>query len=83
MNNTIKQIKSELALVYLHFSLLTPSFAQVIRNIYGNLLSEYDITGIKRKSAVTSFILQRGLSPDFRSQVTVKISTKTQGFAVI
>ena len=60
MNNTIKQIKSELALVYLHFSLLTPSFAQVIRNIYANLPSEYDIARTKRKSAATSFILQRG-----------------------
>ena len=35
-----KHIESELALVYLNFSLLTPSFAQVIRNIYANLPSE-------------------------------------------
>ena len=60
MNNTIKHIKSEFALVYLHFSLLLASFAQVIRNVYANLPSEYDIAWTKRKSAATSFILQRG-----------------------
>ena len=60
MTNAKKHIESELALVYLHFSLLTPSFAQVIRNMYAILPSEYDITRTKRKSAATSFILQRG-----------------------
>ena len=60
MINTKNHIKSELALAYLHLSLLTPSFAQVIRNIYANLPSEYDIARTKRKSADTSYILRRG-----------------------
>ena len=34
-----EHIEYELALVYLHFLLLTPSFAQAKRNIYANLPS--------------------------------------------